>query len=112
MKKLAFGAAVLVILAGCESRRNAIAFDEQYFRTNVSKVDGDRAVFTVRVRDVSRSLDGAREAARHAGNSYCIGNYGSSDILWTVGPDTPQEALPISDDAIVFKGVCPQGQTA
>lgn len=98
----------LGVVAGCTDSKNRIAFDGQYFRTKVSKVDGQRDVFTVRIRDVARSLDGAREAGRHAGISYCVKNYGNSDIAWSVGPDTPPEQLQISDNTLVFQGVCPQ----
>jgi len=96
------------LVAGCEERKNRIPFDGEYFRTKVAKVDGQRAVFTVRVRDVQRSLDGAREAGRHAGVSYCVENFGNSKIDWAPGPDTPPEELQISDNTIVFQGVCPQ----
>ena len=109
MKQLLILGLIGLLIAGCGRNRDALTFDGQYFRTKVSKVDGQRDVFTVRVRDVSRSLEGARGAARHAGNSYCVGNYGSSEIDWVVGPDTPDEELPIVDDAIVFQGVCPHG---
>ncbi len=99
---------VLGVLAGCTGRDDRLTFDGQYFRTKVSRVDRQRDVFTVRIRDVARSLDGAREAGRHAGNAYCVENYGSSDIDWTVGPDTPPEQLRIADNTLVFQGVCPQ----
>lgn len=95
-------------VGACTDSKNRIAFDGQYFRTKVAKVDGQRDVFTVRVRDVNRSLDGARAAGRHEGISYCVDTYGSSDIDWTVGPDTPPEELQIIDDTIQFQGVCPQ----
>ncbi|MEW9919163.1 hypothetical protein AB2B41_06090 [Marimonas sp. MJW-29] len=100
-------AAVLVLLAGCTDSKNRIAFDGQYFRAKASKVDNTRHAFTVRVRDVSRSLDGAIAAGRHEGISYCVNNFGSSDIEWTVGPDTPPEQLQITDNTLVFQGVCP-----
>ena len=101
------GAIAMALLAGCNNRKNQLAFDGQYFRTKVAKVDKQRDVFTVRIRDVSRSLDGAREAGRHAGVSYCVENYGSSKIDWQVGPDTPPEELEIIDDTLMFQGVCP-----
>lgn len=96
----------LGVLAGCTDSKNRIAFDGQYFRTKVQKVDGQREVFTVRIRDVARSLDGAREAGRHAGISHCVDNFGSSDIAWGVGPDTPPETLSIEDNTLIFSGVC------
>jgi hypothetical protein len=95
------------VLAGCTDSKNRIAFDGQFFRAKVAKVDKQRHVFTVRIRDVDRSIDGAREAGRHAGVSYCVENFGSSKITWTVGPDTPPEALQIVDNTLIFEGVCP-----
>ena len=108
MKLTVAGMVALAVLAGCTDSKNRLAFDGQYFRTKVSKVDKQRDVFTVRIRDVARSLDGAREAGRHAGVSYCVENYGSSKITWAVGPDTPPEELQIVDNTLVFQGVCPQ----
>ncbi|KIN61403.1 hypothetical protein Z945_2395 [Sulfitobacter noctilucae] len=102
------GLMALGILAGCTNRADRLTFDGHYYRTKVSKVDRQRDVFTVRIRDVAQSLDGAREAGRHAGNSYCVKTYGSSDIAWAVGPDTPPEQLRIVDNTLVFQGVCPQ----
>lgn len=96
------------LLGACVDRSDQPSFDGQYFRYKAAKVDDDRAVFTVRVRDVSRSLDGAREAGRYAGTDYCIDLYGTSRIIWGVGPDTPPEQLRIVDDALVFDGVCPK----
>lgn len=98
----------MAVIAGCTDSKNRIAFDGQYFRAKVSKVDGQRDVFTVRIRDVQRSLDGARAAGRHEGISYCVKTYGSSRIDWKVGPDTPPEELQIVDNTLVFEGVCPK----
>ena len=96
------------LVAGCGNDDDRIAFDGEYFRMKVKKVDKQRDVFTVQVRDVSKSLDGARQAARYAGNAYCVETYGSSDIEWTIGPDTPAEDLTIVDDTLTFQGVCPK----
>ncbi len=93
-------------VAACQAGSERVAFDGKYFRTKVAKVDGKRDVFTVTVRDVAQSVAGAREAGRHEAVSYCVGTYGSSDIDWVVGPDTPE--LRIVDNAIVFQGTCPQ----
>ena len=98
----------LALLAGCSNNKNRIAFDGHFYRTKVGKVEGERHVFEVRVRDVSQSLAGAREAGRHAGVSYCVENYGSSEIEWILGPDTPAEALRIADNTLFFQGVCPR----
>lgn len=100
--------AAALLLTGCENNDDRIAFDGQFFRTKVSKVDKQLDVFTVNIRDVSRSLDGARQAGHHAGVEWCVENFGSSDIEWSVGPDTPPEQLQIVDDRLNFSGVCPQ----
>ncbi|MFK7838170.1 MAG: hypothetical protein AB8B60_18315 [Sulfitobacter sp.] len=97
------------VLAGCTDSKNRLAFDGHFFRAKVAKVDGQRDVFTVRIRDVAQSLDGARQAGGHEGITYCVENYGSSKIDWSVGPDTPPEELRIVDNTLVFQGVCPQG---
>ena len=101
-------ALVLAVLAGCTSSKDRIAFDGHYFRTKVAKVDGQRDVFSVRIREVARALDGAREAGRHAGPAYCVEHYGSSKITWAVGPDSPPEQLQITENTLVFQGACPQ----
>ena len=107
MKYVIFGCVAVALLAGCNSRQDRFAFDGKYFRANVSKVDRQRDVFTVTVRNVSQSLDGAREAGRYEATKYCIKNYGSSDIEWVVGPDTPPQNLRIVDDSLTFQGACP-----
>lgn len=96
------------VVAGCTDNKNRLSFDGQFYRVKVAKVDRQRDVFTVTVRDVSQSLVGARGAALHAGNSYCVENYGSSDIAWAVGPETPDGELRIVDDRLVYQGICPQ----
>lgn len=96
------------VLAGCSNSKDRIAYDGQFYRVKVSKVDKQRDVFTVSVRDVSKSLEGAIEAGRHAGNSYCVETFGSSHIDWAVGPDTPPEDLVIVDNTLTFQGVCPK----
>lgn len=97
-------------LSGCTDSKNRITFDGHYFRTKVAKVGGQREDFTVSVRDISKSFEGARAAALHAGNAYCVGTYGSSKIDWVVGPDTPVSALRLADNTLVYSGTCPEGR--
>ncbi|NNE53571.1 MAG: hypothetical protein HKN30_14355 [Sulfitobacter sp.] len=97
----------VLVLTGCGNNDDRILFDGHYYRTKVKKVDGQIDVFTVQIRDVSQSLEGARQAGRFAGTEYCVENYGSSDIKWEVGPDTPDAELQIVDNRLIFSGVCP-----
>jgi hypothetical protein len=100
--------AAVVVLAGCENKNDRILFDGAYFRTTVKKVDKQLDVFTVQIRNVSQSLDGASEAGEYAGIDHCVRNFGTSDIEWSIGPDTPAEQLRVIDDNLIFSGVCPQ----
>jgi hypothetical protein len=98
---------IVAAVAGCSSREDRIAFDGIYFNTKLSKVDGQRDVFTLLVKNASQSIEGAREAARYDATTYCVNNYGSSDITWVVGPDSPADDLVLVDDSLTFSGSCP-----
>lgn len=104
MKKILFTIAAIGALAGCQTQ-DRILFDGKYFRTKASKVDKQHDQFTVTVRNASQSIEGAREAGRYEATRYCVGKYGSSDIAWAVGPDTPG-ALRLVDDKLIFRGAC------
>jgi len=97
----------IALLAGCARPEARIAFDGKYFRTRLNKVDGQRDQFTVKIRDAAKSIEGAREAGRYEGTSYCVNTYGNSDIKWVVGPDTPPEQLRLVDGDLTFRGACP-----
>ncbi len=107
MKQIVLLCVTASLLAGCTSRDDRIAFDGKFFRTKLSKVDGRRDVFTLTVRNASQSINGAREAARYEATVYCVNTYGSSDITWVVGPDTPAENLRLVGDSLTFQGSCP-----
>ncbi|MDJ0823299.1 MAG: hypothetical protein QNJ09_16005 [Paracoccaceae bacterium] len=81
-------------------------FDGQYFRGSAKSDAKTRQNFTVSIRPVSRSLKGAVQAAEYEAISHCIKYYGTSDIAWTIGPDTPQDALPIDGETLTLAGTC------
>ncbi len=85
-----------------------VLFDGQAFRAKAQVVDKKVSPtdFTVTINGVSASLDGAREAGRYEGTRFCIQNFGSSRIVWQVGPDTEPQNLRISDDKLTFAGTC------
>ncbi len=87
---------------------NRIAFDGVIFKSKTRAVDKkvSRADFTSTIYKVSQSVDGARDAARYQGTIYCVTNYGSSRIAWTIGPDTEISRLAVVDDTITFRGKC------
>ncbi len=95
------------ILLGCTSAEDRLFFDGQFFNTKLRKVEGQLDRFTVTVKPVSKSLSGALEAGRFEAVSYCVNNFGSSDIIWSEGPDADESTLNIQDDLLTLQGRCP-----
>lgn len=92
---------------GSGERRQAQTFDGQTFSASAKNVDkADRAAFVTTVRQPEKSLTGAVEAASYQAVKYCITTFGTSDIDWQVGPDTPAAQLPISDGSLTLAGRC------
>ncbi|SMC72652.1 MULTISPECIES: hypothetical protein [Primorskyibacter] len=98
---------VALTLGGCSKlRSNQSVIDGQYFSGKARGSGDDKHDFTATARPVSSGLDAAREAGRHQGTKYCIRYYGTSNIDWTIGPDTPADQLRVSDDTLTFVGRC------
>ena len=105
----ALGLVGLMILgAGCSKKEDRMRFDGHYFKTKSAAVDRKTSLapFTVTVKDVAQSLEGARAAGGYEGTRYCIKNFGNSRIDWAVGPDTDPAQLRIADNTLVFRGTC------
>ena len=104
---LAFGLlVVLALLASCGNQDDKIAFDGQVFRSKAKVVDKEKDHIEIEVRPVSASLDGAREAGRYEATRYCIANYGTSNVVWSLSPDAEESALKIENDTLLLQGVC------
>ena len=101
-------ALALVLLAACTSREDRVLFGGHYFRAKAEAVDrrGDRTRFRVTVPDVAVSLEDAVQAGAYEATRYCIANYGSSRILWEIGPDTEPRQLPIEKGRLTLQGTC------
>lgn len=98
---------VCVALVACDNlRKDKLSFDGQFFRTKASKAGDNRRVFTVDVRPVSASIEGAQEAGRHEATKYCIENFGNSVVIWQVGPDDAPESYVFDGDGLVLSGTC------
>lgn len=95
-------------LGGCERagifRSDAPVFDGQRFRSQIKAERKDRQHFTVLVHQVSKSPEGAVAAGVYKATSHCITYFGTSDIDWTVGPDT--QPLPVNGDVLAMTGTC------
>jgi vacuolar-type H+-ATPase catalytic subunit A/Vma1 len=99
----------VVVIAACGQREeNREFFDGFYFKAKTGATDKktSRAVFSTTISGVSQSLEGARQAGAYEGTKYCIAQYGTSQIVWTVGPDTEPQNLTIVDDKLTFAGRC------
>lgn len=97
---------VLASVAACGIQANRPAFDGQFFRASASKNGDSRAEFAIKVRPVSASFEGAIEAGRYEATRYCVTRFGTSDIVWTIGPDQDPETLAVANDTLNFSGVC------
>ncbi|MEM9576076.1 MAG: hypothetical protein AAF999_03575 [Pseudomonadota bacterium] len=95
-------------LTACGPDDDDILFDGQFFRSKVKTERSTPDEFVVTSSPVSASLLGAREAARYEATVYCVNRFGRSDIIWAVGPDSPDEQLPISGNTLTLQGRCPQ----
>jgi hypothetical protein len=103
---ICFALVVSVLVAGCTgtSRKvNAVKFDGHYFAGRASKVQADPVGFTVRIRNAAKSISGAREAARYEATIYCIEQFGTSDIIWSIGPD---DEASLSNRSLTLAGRC------
>ena len=95
------------LLAGCSGKTrnvNAVKFDGHYFSGRAAKIKADPYGFTVRIRNAAKSISGAREAARYEATIYCIEQFGTSDIIWSIGPD--DEAISLSNRSLTLAGRC------
>ena len=100
---------LVVAVSGCErmAKKDELSFNGINFRSKAKMVDKkDRSHFTVNVDKATQSIEGAREAGRHAAVTYCIENYGSSSIDWVHGPDVEPEKLRMIEDDLYLEGVC------
>lgn len=97
----------LATLPACTRNEQRVLFDGVYFRTKAKAVDkSNRQDFVVNVPKVARSVNGAREAGRFEGTRYCISNFGTSEILWSIGPDTADGRLVVENNDFNFRGTC------
>lgn len=106
MMRIAVSLLLIVGLAGCATvdrlrpgsfsqglRAEKQSFDGIFFRASATHASEDRRDFTVKVRNAGRSIPGALEAGRFEAVKYCLGVFGASDMVWTVGPDQEVDAV-------------------
>ena len=107
LRALATVVVASTLVAGCSGtirNVNAVKFDGHYFAGRASKSSVDPHGFSVRIRNAAKSIAGAREAARYEATIYCIEQFGTSDIIWSIGPDN--EAISLSNGSLTLAGRC------
>lgn len=99
-----FASTLVAACSGTIRNVNAVKFDGHYFAGRASKSSLDPHGFSVRIRNAAKSIAGAREAARYEATIYCIEQFGTSDIIWSIGPD--DEAISLSNGSLTLAGRC------
>lgn len=88
--------------------RTTLERDGVRYRARVAADPEDKREMSIFVTPVATNPEAAVSTASFAANRYCILVYGGSDKVWTLGPDTPVEQLPIEDDTATLRGRCTQ----
>ena len=96
----------LSVLGGCTDPKKQVLFDGMSFKGRLNADKEDKRSFIASAQPVSQGLEGAREAARFEGTTYCIRKYGRSEIDWVASPDADATALNIVEDTLTVKGRC------
>lgn len=99
-------AGAVMALTACTQKDDRVYFEGNYYRGKAKKAGDDPLFFAATVNRVSQSFEGARQAVEYEATRYCIANYGTSRIRWSVGPDTPAEALVVVKDTLTYQGKC------
>lgn len=94
----------MLALTACEDPKKAVLFDGQRYVGRTQADSEDKRNFIATAGPVSQGLEGAREAARYEGTTYCIRRYGRSEIIWVLDPDA--EVPAIADDIMTVQGRC------
>lgn len=103
--------AVAASLSACNSRtsnKERILFEGLEFKAKAKPVERKTPQqFEVSVKKASQSAEGARQAGIYEATSYCVLNYGTSEIDW-IGADPTSEdtQLVIADDQLILQGSC------
>lgn len=94
--------AMVLGVAAC-SERDPIRFDGESFRMKAKDVSKDRRKFVVEIRDAAGREDAAMKAARYQATLYCLGRFGTSDMVWANADD---EVVLTGAGALTREGEC------
>lgn len=96
--------AAAVGLSACAKREERLFFNGKYYPAKGRAASEDRKSFAVTVRRAAQGIEGARAAGGHEGTRYCVKNFGTSEIVWAQGPDSPN--ITMSGGSLVLTGRC------
>ncbi|WP_113912605.1 hypothetical protein [Roseovarius dicentrarchi] len=98
--------AAAMALTACGKPGERVLFDGKYYPAKLSKSGVSREEFSVAVRDVGQGINGAREAGRFEGTTYCVETFGDSSIDWQPGYG-PEDGRAITEDGtLILRGSC------
>ena len=107
MKSAWAAGAIILTLAACgRGELETVTYEGARFSGDLRSERGDRAAFVATGGPASVSPEGSKRAAAYQAVQHCIAYLGSSDIAWTVGPDTDDTALTIDNNKVVLSGRC------
>lgn len=85
------------VACGESYKDNQHAFDGVKFSASLKAEKNAPEAFSLRVKKAAKSVVGAREAGRYEATKYCVEKFGTSDIAWIMGPDSPDLELENGD---------------
>jgi hypothetical protein len=93
---------------GAKANRSQVEVQGVRFHARASADKADKRDIAITVSPFAVDPEAALEAGRYQATRYCLLTYGGSDTVWTVGPDSPRESLPIDGDTVTLQGRCTQ----
>jgi hypothetical protein len=102
----------IMAVSGCDwarnvtSTKNRVYFEGLYFPARLSTTSSDKMAFQVTVDGVAQELAPAREAGRYQATKHCVTLFGTSDVIWSAGPDEADADLRIVEGKLFLEGRC------
>jgi hypothetical protein len=99
-------------VSACGNKRSVTgverkSFDGAFFKTGAKKLSKDDISYiTAYAKPASQSVTGARAAVAYEGTKYCIENFGTSKINWSMDPRNEETTLPNDKDELIAQGRC------
>ncbi|PVA11870.1 hypothetical protein DC366_02740 [Pelagivirga sediminicola] len=93
-------------LTACGKAGERVRFDGNYYPAKLSQSGERREDFVVTVSDAAQGINGAREAGRFEGTTYCVETYGDSSINWQPGYGPEDGRALTGNGSLLLRGSC------